>query len=136
MLTFLESHWPYISILLLLVLLTALLFVPFIAGAFSIAMLVLSTGMATVFTMNKQIQAYHKEPVDRAAMFRNIFFEVLGLLITVALAIFLVQVIVGIATPLIGGGWLGIGITIALSLLVGLGAAWLVKVTWRRLTTK
>jgi hypothetical protein len=61
---------------------------------------------------------------------------VLGLLITVALAIFLVQVIVGIATPLIGGGWLGIGITIALSLSVGLGAAWLVKAMWGKVDSK
>ncbi len=130
----LEKHWHVISVLLLLILLAGLIFSPALTGILARLVLVLGLGMAVAFIIRGQVQAYGEGKIDRAMMFRSVFFEVLGLLITIALSIFLVQVIVGIANPLIGGGWLGIGITIALSLLVGLGAAWLVKVTWGRLT--
>jgi TRAP-type uncharacterized transport system fused permease subunit len=133
MFTTLEKRWPFISILLLLVLLTALIFSPSSAGTFAIVILFLSLGTAIFFIVRRQIQAYRKNQIDRPTLVRNIYFEVLGLLITVALAVLLAQVIIGVINPLMGNNWLSIGIIIGLSMLGGLGAAWLVKLTWDRL---
>ena len=128
-----ERYWPLISFLLLLALLVALVFSPSSAGTLAIAMLILSLGMAIFLIVRRQIQTYRQNQIDRATLARNIYFEVLGLLITIALAILLAQLIAGSINPLMGSGWLSVGITIGFSMLGGLGAAWLVKVTWGRL---
>ena len=129
-----EKCWPIISTLILLALLIALIFCPSSAGTFAIAMLILGLGMALLFIVRRQTRAYKENKIDRSALTRNIFFEALGLLLTVALSILLAQIVVGTISPLMENGWLSIGITIGLSMLGGLGAAWLVKVTWGRLT--
>ena len=67
-------------------------------------------------------------------MLRNIFFEILGLSLTIALSVLLAQIVARTISPLMGNGWLSIGIVFGLSMLGGVGAAWLVKVTWGRLT--
>jgi TRAP-type uncharacterized transport system fused permease subunit len=128
-----NKYWPLISIFLLLILLTTLVFSPSSAGTFAIIMLFLSLGMAIFFIVRRQTQAHSENQIDRPTLVRNIYFEVLGLLITIALAVLLAQVIIGIINPLMGNNWLSIGIIIGLSILGGLGAAWLVKVTWDRL---
>ena len=133
MFTILEKRWPIISILLLFVLLFALIFSPSSVGTLAIAMLILSLGMAIFFIVRRQVQTYRENKIDRATLARNIYFEVLGLSLTIALSILLAQVIAGTINPLMGSGWLSIGVTIGLSMLGGLGAAWLVKVTWGRL---
>ena len=133
MISFLESRWPIISILLLFVLLFALIFSPSSAGTLAIAMLILSLGMAVFFIVRRQIQSFRENKIGRATLARNIYFEILGLLITIALSILLAQLIAGSINPLMGSGWLSVGITIGFSMLGGLGAAWLVKVTWGRL---
>ena len=89
--------------------------------------------MAVFFIVRRQIQTYRQNQIDRFTLARNIYFEVLGLSLTIALSILLAQIIAGTINPLMGSDWLSIGITIGLSMLGGLGAAWLVKVTWGRL---
>ncbi len=131
MLTFVESRWPFLSILLLLILLAMLSFMPSIAGAFSIIMLVLSIGMATVFIVRRQLQAYRAGKIDHISMIRNIVVEVIGLLLTIVLAALIVR---SAAERMnLSSGWTGIAIAIALSILIGLVIGWLVKVTWGRL---
>ena len=131
--TLLEKYWLLISILLLFVLLFALIFSPSSAGALAIVMLFLSLGMAIFFIVRRQVQAYRENKIGRATLARNIYFEVLGLSLTIAMSILLAQLIAGAINPLMGSGWLSVGITIGLSMLGGLGAAWLVKATWGRL---
>ncbi len=92
--------------------------------------------MAILFIVHKQMHAYRENKIDRAEMFRNIYFEVLGQLLAIALAVVLVQIMVGVIPLLVGEGFLGMGIAIASSLLIGLDAMWIVKATWGRLTTK
>ncbi len=129
-----EKYWPIISILLLLVLIAVLLFAPIVVGAFAIAMLILSLSIAIFFIVRRQMQVHRKNKIDRATMLRNIFFEVLGLSLTIALSVLLAQIVARTISPLMGNGWLSIGIVFGLSMLGGVGAAWLVKVTWGRLT--
>ena len=128
-----ERYRLFISILFLLALLIALIFFPSSAGALAIVVLFLSLGMAIFFIVRRQTQTYRQNQIDRATLARNIYFEVLGLLITISLSILLAQLIAGTINSLMGSGWLSIGVTIGLSMLGGLGAAWLVKVTWGRL---
>ena len=128
-----EKCWPIISTLILLALLIALIFCPSSAGTFAIAMLILGLGMALLFIVRRQTRAYQENKIDRATLARNIFFEVLGLSLTIALSILLAQIVAGTISPLVGISWWSIGLTISLSILGGLGAAWLVNVTWSKL---
>ncbi|MCL4527872.1 MAG: hypothetical protein M1282_00470 [Chloroflexi bacterium] len=134
MLTVLEKRWPLISILLLIVLLASLLIWHSIARTASIAMLVLGPGMAIVIIIRRQSQFHRASNIDRTAMLHHIFFEVLGLLLAIALAILLSQVAAGVAVPLLGSGLVSTVILMIAVVLLGLGAAWLVKVTWGRWT--
>ncbi|MCL4530431.1 MAG: hypothetical protein M1282_13590 [Chloroflexi bacterium] len=136
MLNNLESRWPFLSILLLLILLAGSIFSPALTGILARLVLMLGPGMAIAFIICRQAQAYRAGKIDTAAMVRHIFFEVLGLLLAMALAILLSQVAAGLAVPLLGSGLVSTVILMIAVVLLGLGAAWLVKVTWGRLITK
>jgi len=129
----LESHWLFISISLLLILLAVLFFMPSISGTISVATLLVSLGMAIVFIVRRQLKSYRSGKTNRAGMLRNITVEIFGLLLTIALAFLIVVHVIGIMN-LSSGLW-EMGIAIALSLLIGLVIGWLVKVTWGRLAT-
>lgn len=128
----LQNSWPLISILLLVALAAAIILVPSSAGIFIGLMLLLGPGMAIFFIVAREIWAYRAYQIDQAAMIRNIFFEVLGLLLAIALAILLVQVVIGLITSFVGGSS-GLVIVMVTAMLVGLGASWLIKVTWGEL---
>ncbi len=96
-------------------------------------MFLLGPGMAIFFILAREIRAYRAYQIDQAGMVRNIFFEVLGLLLAIALAILLVQVVIGLVTPFVGGSLTGFVIVMVVAVLLGLGASWLVNATWGRL---
>ncbi|MCL4527877.1 MAG: hypothetical protein M1282_00495 [Chloroflexi bacterium] len=116
-----QKYQSFISVLLLLVLLAGLVFFPASASALASFMFVLGPGTAIAFIVNRQVKAHHTEHIDCAYMLRNIFFETLGLLITIALSVVLVQIVVAMTSPLVNGwgyrhgnrfvpaGWLGCG---------------------------
>ena len=133
MIKFLEKFWLFISILLLLILLAVLIFMPSMSGAFSIAMLLVSLGMAIVFIVRRQLKSHRSGKINRARMLRNIIVEIFGLLFTIALAFLIVGRVIEMMNP--SSGLWEMGIAIALSLLIGLVIGWLVKVTWGRLVT-
>ncbi len=133
MLTFLESRWPLISIFLLLVLLAALVFFPPAAGTLAIVILLLSVGMSIFLVVNRQIRAYCENKIDRAVLARNIFVEIVGILLAIVLALFFAQLAIRMIASLVGGGWLSIVIALLTAILVGMGVNWLIKVTWGRL---
>ena len=91
MLKILESRWRIISILLLLILLAVVFFIPSMSGAFSIAMLLVSLGTVIVFIVRRQVKSYRSGKINRAGIFRNIAVEIFGLLLTIALAFFIVR---------------------------------------------
>ncbi len=134
MIQILEKSWRFISILLVLVLVSALSFMPSNAGAFSIIMLVLSIGMATVFIVRRQLQAYHAGEINRAGLIRNIVVEIIGLLLTIMLAALIVRSVAETMNP--SSDWMGTIIAVALSILIGMVIGWLVKVTWGRLAAE
>jgi len=117
-----------------LILLAVLIFMPRISGAFSIAVLLISLGLAIVFIVRRQLKSYRSGKTNRAGMLRNITVEIFGLLLTIALA-FLIVVRVIRMMNLSSGLW-EMGIAIFLSLLIGLVIGWLVKVTWGRFATQ
>ncbi len=96
-------------------------------------MILVGPGMTIFFIMRREIRAYRAYQIDQGAMVRNIFFDVLGLLLAIALAVLLVQVVVGLMTPFVGNSLTGFVIILVVAVLVGLGASWLVKTTWGRL---
>ncbi len=67
-------------------------------------------------------------------MVRNIFVEVVGLLLTIVLAFFIVGRLIEMLNP--SSGLWEMGIAIILSVLIGLVIGWLVKVAWGRLATQ
>jgi len=79
----LEKYWPFISILLLLILLAILIFMPSMSGTISVAALLVSLGMAIVFIVRRQLNNYRSGKTNRAGMLREIAVEIFGLLITI-----------------------------------------------------
>ena len=104
------------------------------SGAFSVAALLVSLGMAIVFIVRRLLKSYRSGKINRAGMLRNIIVEIFGLLLTIALAFFVVRRLIELVNP--SSGLWEMGIAIALSLLIGLVIGWLVKVTWGRLATQ
>ena len=78
MLTVLEKYRPFISASFLATLLIALLFWPTDSAALAAPLLVLSLGMATLFIIRRQVQAYRAKQIDRAALARNILVKSLA----------------------------------------------------------
>jgi len=134
MLNILEKYWSFIFILLVLILLAVLIFMPSMSGAFSIAALLVSLGLAIAFIVRRQMKSYRSGKNNRAGMFRNIIVEIFGLFFTIALAFSIVRRVIEMMNP--SSGLWEMGIAIALSLLIGLVIGWLVKVTWGRLATQ
>ena len=129
----LEKYWLFITIPLLLILLAVLIFIPSMSGTISVAVLLISLGTAIVFIVRRQLKSYRSGKINRAGVLRNIFIEVVGLLLTIALAFLIVGRL--IETMNLSSGLWEIGIAIFLSLLIGLVIGWLVKVTWGKLAT-
>ena len=132
----LERYWPVVSILSVLALLASLFFWPSASATLAVLILILSLGMAILFIVRRQMQVYGAGQIDRADLFRNIFFEVLGFLLAMALAIVLVQVVTATMTHFMGRSLVGFVIVMVAAVLTGLGASWLVQVTWGRLVSK
>ena len=133
MIAFFESRWKIISILLVLILFAVLIFMPSISGAFSIAALLISIGLAIVFIVHRQMKSYRSGKISRAEMLRNLFVEIFGLLFTIMLAFLIVGRVIEMLNP--SSGLWEMGFAIVLSLLIGLLIGWLVKVTWGKLAT-
>lgn len=72
MISFLESRWPIISIVLLLTLLVALIFFSSSAGTLAIAMLILSLGMAIFFVVCRQMTYRIKTLTSKLKMGSNL----------------------------------------------------------------
>jgi hypothetical protein len=146
MLKILEKHWPTISILLIIALLACLLFWPGVSRPLGLAVLVLSVGMAILFTALKHVRAWRQGQLERAGLIRNLAVEISGILLTFAV----VWLIAGRVVQSIGllaanaaelrwpGAGAGLGLLAGLlaGLLLGIGIGLLVQSTWGRLVKR
>ena len=143
MLKALEKYWPLISILLTLALLDCLLFWPSVSPPLALVVVVLSIGMAILFSVQKHVRAYRQGMLDRPALTRNIFVDVFGTLMIIVAALLLVgrvAQVVGLAAGRAAESqWPGTGALLGMlagllaGLPIGIGIALLVQMTWGRL---
>src|SRR6266478_5507993 len=88
MLKILEKHWSIISILLLIAILASLFFWPGISRSFGTVVLVVSIGIVVAFAVAKQVRMYRQGRIDGLALVRSIALDLIGILLTMAAAIF------------------------------------------------
>ncbi len=133
MTTVFKNYRTLISVALLLVVL-------FFARQFPAAGLILgmtfflfSLIIASLAVIGKHREAYRQGQITRAIFIRNIFVEILGVLIAMALAVLLGRYIAQIATEHINNALTKFIAGILIGLLVGIGVSILVKHAWGRI---
>ena len=90
-------------------------------------MLVLGLGAAVFFTVHKHIPPYKQGQLTRVNFTRNILIDILGLLLTISAASYLGGMMGKWASAY--GLWTGL----AVGMVIGFLAAWLVRKTWGRI---
>ena len=125
MLKHFEKHRLLISILLTTVTLATLYLWPAYSRPISSGILLMSMGMAVAFIAQKHRQAYDQAECTREKMKRNMSLDIVGLLSSVAVAIF---------AGGLAGQWAGMRAGLCAGLvagfLVGFLAAWVVRSIW------
>lgn len=124
----LEKHRMLISLVLTALALTTLFLWPAYSRQVSMVILLTGISMAMAFIVRAHWKAYRQEECTREKMVRNLSLDLIGLLLTMAAAIF-----AGGAA----GGWAGMQAGMWVGLLegfaVGFLAAWVVRSAWGRL---
>ena len=131
MLKQLEKHRILVSIIITVVALSSLIFWPMYSRIISKAIFVVSISMAVAFLVRNHWQAYLQAECTREKMTRNISLDLVGLLLTMAAAIFAGGQAGGWA-GLRGGLWAGLGA----GFLAGFLAAWVVRSLWGKVTIR
>ena len=131
MLKQLEKHRILVSIIITVVALSSLIFWPMYSRIISKAIFVVSISMAVAFLVRNHWQAYLQAECTREKMTRNISLDLIGLLLTMAAAIFAGGQAGGWA-GLRGGLWAGLGA----GFLAGFLAAWVVRSLWGKVTIR
>ena len=137
MLKKLEKVWPYISILLLFVLVSSLFYWKLAVPGMSILLIGLSVIAALVFVVGKPVQAHKAGKLSVQVMWRTILVEGLGLLLSTAAVILAAGKIAGLVAQAVGKAWgtnAGILSALAAGLVVGFGLGWAIKTVWTKLT--
>ena len=130
MLTFLETRWPFVSVLLLLVLMAALLFLPSIANVVAIGVLISGLGMSLLFIVNHNCAPFARAEIIREKMNRKIIFEILALVLMIFLAGIASFCMGSYASDFVEFHWQGHGMVagliaaILVSFVVGFGVRW------------
>ncbi|MBT3322326.1 MAG: hypothetical protein HN392_08590 [Anaerolineae bacterium] len=129
MLENLQKYAPTISILLLIVFLTALFFYPSSTRMLSGIVIIFGIGTAIIFTIHGNWQSHKREEITRTEFLRNTFIDLLGLMLVMGLAIFLGRLVGAYA----GASW-GIFAGIIVGMAVGFGVAFLIQKIWGKIT--
>ena len=128
MFKYFKKHRTFIAIILLSILLTTFLFLPTQTQVVSMLMVLISIGIVTVIIFEKHWIAYQQAECTREKMIRNLALDLLGLLFTMGVAMYIGR---------LAGGYFGIhaGFWFGLfaGFLVGFVAAWVVRSIWGRL---
>ncbi len=139
-----EKSWPFVSILLILVILASLFFWPAANAALAGAALVLSLGMAIVFIVRRRLQSRREGHSDRRGLVRGLGLDLAGL----ALTLLATLLAAGKAAAYVGGiagsaaesAWPGTGIVLGIlsgllaAVLTGMVVGFLVQRLWGLLT--
>jgi hypothetical protein len=143
MITTLEKYWPYISILLLLLLLAAPFAWPGATVLLGVVAVILGVGAVILFSVHGHVKAHRDGRLDRAGLFRNIAIDVPGLLLTIPAAAFAGRAVGQLAGDAARrfaeqawpswSGAAGILCSLLAGLLVGLIVGFAVKTVWRKL---
>jgi len=126
----------YSTLVSVLLLLTVLIFVWLFPSAGLIlvtTILLFSLILAGLTVIGKHREAYLQGKISRAVFVRNIFVEISGILLAMALASLLGKYIAQIATEHINNDLTKLITGILIGLLAGIGVGILVKHTWERI---
>jgi hypothetical protein len=87
MFRFIEKIWPLIIILLILAVLASLFFWPAITPFLSWTVIVLGIALVVTSSVRVQVRSYRQKLITRAALWRNILVEVIGISLAIALSL-------------------------------------------------
>ena len=131
MLKHLEKHRIFVSIIITVVTLSSLIFWPMYSRIISQVIFLTSISMAIAFLVRNHWQAYLQAECTREKMTRNISLDLIGLLLTMAAAIYAGGQ---------AGGWaglhLGLWAGLGAGFLTGFLAAWVVRSLWGKVAIK
>jgi len=131
MASFLQKYSPWISLALFAALIVSLYLYPAASAWLSVALLLLSLGTASFFTVQKHIPAYQRGEIDGSRLTRNVLLDILGLLLAIGAAMYLG----GMAGTRLGtsfGMWAGLIAGIGFAFL----AAWGVRKLWVKVSAR
>jgi membrane-bound metal-dependent hydrolase YbcI (DUF457 family) len=143
MLKRIEKYWPFISLLLLAVILAFQFFRPADIRPLSLIVMGVGLGAVIAFTTQRHVQAHREGKTTRQALVRDILVDVLGALLTMALVILAggragvyAGQVIGREAEAIRAGWgipAGILAGVLAGLMVGFCVGWLVQKIWERM---
>ncbi len=133
MTTVFKNYRTLISVALLLVVLFFARLFPAAGLILGVTFLLFSLIIASLAVIGKHREAYRQGQITRAIFIRNIFVEILGVLIAMALAVLLGRYIAQIATEHINNALTKFIAGILIGVLVGIGVSILVKHAWGRI---
>ncbi len=131
-----EKCLHILFLLLFLVLAGSLLFFPALSQPLSAAVLLAGISMAVFFTVRRHWQAHRQGKLSRSQFIRNTAFDLLGLALAMAAAIWLGGLAGRYAAQRVGMGFPALIAGLLAALVVGFAAAWLVQCVWEALTKR
>lgn len=123
-----EKYWTIITALFLITLITVSLFWSPYLSILAIPLLILSTGITILLIVHKQIMANHAKQIGYTALFRNIFLEVIGVLLSIGVAVFLARRSAYLISDLTIAKWENVLLTLLVAVVAGLATSRLVTV--------
>ena len=133
MLTWFSKHIAIISLLLIVVLIVISLLSPSTAGILGIVILLLGLVLTIITIIRRHRQAYLQGQISRIVYFRNVVFEITGVLLAMILAAWIGNRIALSATRQIDHTLTRFLAVILVGLLIGVIVGTLVKKTWNSL---
>ena len=127
------SNWLIPAIAITFLLLAVSFFVPGWARVITGIIFSFILGIAILPAVGRQRKLYRENRISRAVLARNVLYEVMGILLAMALAFLLGRYVLEIATEQISNVLIKFVAGVAISLLAGMGAGFLVKRAWSRL---
>ena len=122
-----------VPFLLILVLILSIFLFPIATPALGMGLIVISLSIALFSIFRKHRTAYQQGRLTRAAFVRNMFLDVFGILLAMALAVLLGSYLAGLVTLPISSDSTRLLAGIIVALPVGLGVGFFVNWTWGRL---
>ena len=124
-----------ISLFILLAVIASLLYFPSRAGSIAAGVLVLGLGVSIFSILRRQYQHYRTGGINRRGFALNSLVEIVGVLITLALSIFLARLAFAYLSGWVGG-IPGLVLGILAAVLIGITISLIVQSSWGRLARK